>query len=55
MDLQGVQFGLCDSVLGYGVINDDCVTVNGCDAEGYPLFADLPDCYETCLPDKLPK
>jgi hypothetical protein len=54
-DLQSVHFGLCDMVLGYGVVNDDCVALSGCDAQGYPLFTDLPDCYESCLPGQLPK
>jgi hypothetical protein len=55
MDLSAVAFGFCDAVIGYGVMNDDCVAISGCDAQGYPLFDDLPDCYETCLPGQLPK
>ncbi|MGB0589037.1 MAG: hypothetical protein ACPGU1_05100 [Myxococcota bacterium] len=55
MDLGAVAFGFCDAVIGYGVVNNDCVLISGCDAQGYPLFDDLPDCYETCLPGQLPK
>ncbi len=50
-----MMFVWCEMMLGYGVVNGDCELISGCDDQGYPLFDDLAACYETCLPDLLPK
>ncbi|MFZ6052660.1 T9SS type A sorting domain-containing protein [Halocola ammonii] len=33
-DLAGVDFGPCDAVLGYGLINGECQTISGCSTVG---------------------
>ena len=55
LDLGEVMFGLCEAIVGYGVINGGCEAISGCSDQGYPLFDDLQDCYLNCLPDQLPK
>jgi len=54
-DLSEVIFGWCDMVLGAGVVGDTCQMISGCEDQGYPLFDDVPACYETCLPGLIPK
>jgi len=47
-DLSGIDFGPCDAVLGYGVIDGDCAEVSGCESP-VPLFPSLFDCLDACV------
>jgi hypothetical protein len=49
-ELGGVFFGPCDAVLGAAIIGGTCLTVSGCDAQGYTLFDTLEACQTTCAP-----
>jgi hypothetical protein len=55
IDLTGIDFGLCDMVLGIGWVNDNCVYVSGCDwvadSVDYTdaFFNSMDDCIETCV------
>ena len=55
VDLTGIDFGLCDMVLGIGWVNDNCVYVSGCDwvadSVDYTdaFFNSMDDCIETCV------
>lgn len=55
MELEGVDFGDCDMILGIGLINNSCVFISGCsttgtdnvDYSGY-LFEDFSSCNSAC-------
>lgn len=53
-DLSGLDFGNCLAVLGYGVINGDCVAISGCssiidDVDYQEYFFDtISDCETQC-------
>ncbi len=49
VDLKGVDFGLCDAVLGWGKIDGQCQVISGCDAEGHKLFSNEKECEAACL------
>ena len=55
VDLTGVDFGLCDMVLGIGWINENCDYVSGCDwvvdSMDYTdaFFNSMDDCIEACF------
>ena len=55
IDLTGIDFGLCDMVLGIGCGNDSCVYVSGCDFVADSVdytdafFNSMDDCIETCV------
>ena len=55
VDLTGIDFGLCDMVLGIGWVNDNCVYVSGCDwvadSVDYTdaFFNSMDNCFETCV------
>ena len=53
-DLAGIDFGLCDFVLGVALVNGECIdlsgcdwTVNGVDYSDY-FFTDLQVCIQSC-------
>jgi hypothetical protein len=55
-DLEGIDFGACDMVLGIGVINGQCVSISGCSYTGsdgvnyYDSFSlTLEQCEFICL------
>ena len=54
VDLTGIDFGDCDMVLGIGWINNNCVTVSGCDwiADSIDysnaFFYSIDNCNESC-------
>ncbi len=55
-DLAGVDLGLCDQVLGFAMVNGECVTVSGCSTIGEDeveyagaIFPDPESCLESCL------
>jgi hypothetical protein len=54
-DLTGIDFGLCEMVLGIGWVNDNCVYVSGCDwvADNVDytdaFFNSIDNCFETCV------
>jgi len=56
VDLTGIDFGLCDMVLGIGWVNDNCETISGCDwvadSVDYTaaFFNSMDDCIEACFP-----
>ena len=55
VDLTGIDFGLCTMVLGIGWVNDNCVTISGCnwvaDSVVYTnaFFNSMDDCIEACF------
>ena len=54
IDLTGIDFGLCDMVLGIGWVNDNCVYVSGCDwivdsiDYSNAFFDSIDNCNESC-------
>jgi len=54
VDLTGIDFGLCAMVLGIGWVNNNCVTVSGCDwiADSIDysnaFFDSIDNCNESC-------
>lgn len=46
-DLANVDFGLCNMVLGYGVIGGECVLISGCESP-VPLFTTAGECLLEC-------
>jgi hypothetical protein len=54
-DLTGIDFGLCDMVLGIGWVNDSCVYVSGCDFVANSVdytdafFNSMDDCIQSCV------
>ena len=46
-DLSGIDFGPCDAVLGYGVIDGQCEEISGCESP-VPLFDTLEECQAVC-------
>jgi hypothetical protein len=49
LDLLGDDFGPCDAVLGWGVIEGACVEVSGCEAAPFTLFASSEECRVACF------
>lgn len=47
-DLADEDFGPCEAILGYGVVDGTCALVSGCDAGQQPLFSSLKACHEAC-------
>jgi hypothetical protein len=47
-DLLGYDFGPCDAVLGWGVIEGVCVEVSGCEADPFTLFTSSEECTTAC-------
>lgn len=47
-DAAGVDFGDCEAVLGWTVVDGTCQPVSGCDPQGYPMFATEGACEEAC-------
>ena len=47
-DLVGADFGPCEAVLGYGVVEGRCVAVSGCDAGDQRLFDTESGCVSAC-------
>lgn len=47
-DLGGVDFGPCEAVLGYGIVDGQCRVISGCDAGDERLFASQSDCIAGC-------
>ena len=54
-DLTGIDFGLCEMVLGIGWVNDSCVYVSGCDFVADSVdytdafFNSMDDCIQSCV------
>lgn len=55
-DLENIDFGACDMLLGYGLINGQCVSVSGCsyigdDGMNYApsIYPDLFVCMTNCM------
>jgi len=54
-DLTGIDFGLCEMLLGIGWVNDSCVYVSGCDFVADSLnysdafFSSIDDCIQSCV------
>ena len=61
IDLTGIDFGLCEMVLGIGWINNHCEYISGCDwvidsvdySEAF--FDSMDDCQESCIILNSPK
>ena len=47
-ELSGHDFGFCDAVLGWGVVNGACAVVSGCDAGSVTLYRSEAACQEAC-------
>ena len=52
IDLEGVDFGNCRAILGWGVREDACAMIGGCDARGFNLFDDERGCVNACGGDR---
>ena len=54
-DLESIDFGMCDMVLGIGIYNGECQYISGCDwvVDGIDysdlLFNNIEDCENTCF------
>jgi hypothetical protein len=48
LDLFGYDFGPCDAVLGWGVVQGACTTISGCSSNGFELFASEKECVSAC-------
>ncbi len=48
-DLGEIDFGDCEAVLGWGMIDGSCTLIIGCSSP-VPLFASQAGCEEACLP-----
>ena len=54
-DLESIDFGMCDMVLGIGISNGECQYISGCDwvVDGIDysdlLFNNIEDCENTCF------
>ena len=50
-DLAGEDFGMCDMVLGYGVVDGICQTISGCSLPDDVVLAEtLEECIDVCEP-----
>ena len=50
-DLAGENFGMCEMVLGYGVVDGICQTISGCALPDDVVLAEtLEECIEICEP-----
>ncbi len=47
-DVGGIDFGLCDMVLGWAVVDGTCQLVSGCGDQGHAFFASQKECEKTC-------
>ena len=47
-DVGGLDFGLCDMVLGWKRVNGVCEEVSGCSNQGYQFFSTQRECARTC-------
>lgn len=52
VDLGGSDFGVCEMLLGWAVMNGSCAKVSGCDGGGFQFFADEKECSNACSVDK---
>ncbi|MCP4674005.1 MAG: hypothetical protein GY854_00485 [Deltaproteobacteria bacterium] len=50
-DLGGIDFGMCEMLLGWAVVNGQCRTVSGCGGQGFQFFATELDCLTQCETD----
>jgi hypothetical protein len=48
IDLYGANFGPCDAVLGWGVVDGNCTQVSGCSSGEFELFATQEECVASC-------
>ena len=48
-DLGGIDFGDCEAVLGWGMIDGSCTLIIGCSSP-VPLFVSQAACEEACIP-----
>ena len=49
-DLAGIDFGLCEALLGWGMLDGSCQAISGCPPSPVPLFASQAACEEACVP-----
>jgi hypothetical protein len=48
VDLSGLDFGPCDAVLGWAVVDSRCSALSGCSAEPFRPFASGAECQRAC-------
>ena len=48
-DLAGVDFGMCEMFMGYGVVNGNCQGMSGCGALGHEFFPSKKECELECV------
>ena len=49
LNLGGVDFGPCEAIIGWGVIDDRCTMLSGCGSQGYNLFSSEEECKKSCF------
>ena len=47
-DVSGLDFGPCDMMLGWGMVNGECAPVSGCSALGYTFYGSPEECAKAC-------
>lgn len=47
-DLTGVNFGFCDMVMGYGLVNGKCQAISGCGSSVFSLWPSMEECVAGC-------
>jgi len=47
-DYSNMEFGFCQMLLGYGVVNGYCSSIGGCGNEGETFFESMEDCKANC-------
>ena len=49
LSVNDINFGMCDMVLGYGVVEGQCQTISGCALPpGIELFGTMQACNASC-------
>ncbi|MBT8342871.1 MAG: hypothetical protein HKP58_13730 [Desulfatitalea sp.] len=48
VDVAGYDFGACEMILGWGVIDGRCTLVSGCGSDGFYFFATEKECQTAC-------
>ena len=42
------EFGFCEMILGFGVVDGECASISGCERQGQVLHDSLDACEATC-------
>jgi hypothetical protein len=50
IDLTGYDFGPCEAILGWGVVDGACMPVSGCSSDDFELFPNEDACARACTP-----